>query len=91
MITSLADHGAYSCEAINSQGSCFAGSAGCGQPGQVICVGKMSMMIVVIITRTRVLMMTVIMNDMISRGLRAMCTLVVILFCGIINKYSVSQ
>ena len=28
------DQGAYSCEAINSQGSCFAGSAGCGQPGQ---------------------------------------------------------
>ena len=26
--------GAYSCEAINSMGSCFAGSAGCGQPGQ---------------------------------------------------------
>ena len=51
----------------------------------------MSMMIVVIITRTRVLMMTVIMNDMISRGLRATCTLVVILFCGIINKYLVSQ
>ena len=32
---SSADQGAYSCEAINSQGSCFAGSAGCGQPGQV--------------------------------------------------------
>jgi len=28
------DQGAYSCEAINSMGSCFAGSAGCGQPGQ---------------------------------------------------------
>merc|ERR550519_455794 len=28
------DQGAYSCEAINSQGSCFAGSSGCGQPGQ---------------------------------------------------------
>ena len=28
------DQGAYSCEAINSLGSCFAGSAGCGQPGQ---------------------------------------------------------
>ncbi len=28
------DAGAYSCEAINSMGSCFAGSAGCGQPGQ---------------------------------------------------------
>merc|ERR1719402_1613791 len=28
------DQGAYSCEAINSKGSCFAGSAGCGQPGQ---------------------------------------------------------
>ena len=35
MIPSEADQGAYSCEAINSQGSCFAGSAGCGQPGQV--------------------------------------------------------
>ena len=30
------DQGAYSCEAINSKGSCFAGSTGCGQPGQVI-------------------------------------------------------
>ena len=29
------DQGAYSCEAINIKGSCFAGSAGCGQPGQV--------------------------------------------------------
>ena len=29
------DQGAYSCEAINSKGSCFAGSTGCGQPGQV--------------------------------------------------------
>ena len=29
------DQGAYSCEAINSKGSCFAGSPGCGQPGQV--------------------------------------------------------
>ena len=29
-----ADQGAYSCEAINSKGSCFAGSPGCGQPGQ---------------------------------------------------------
>ena len=28
-----ADQGAYSCEAINSKGSCFAGSPGCGQPG----------------------------------------------------------
>lgn len=28
------DQGAYSCEAINIKGSCFAGSAGCGQPGQ---------------------------------------------------------
>ena len=28
------DQGAYSCEAINSKGSCFAGSPGCGQPGQ---------------------------------------------------------
>ena len=28
-----ADQGAYSCEAINSKGSCFAGSTGCGQPG----------------------------------------------------------
>ena len=27
------DQGAYSCEAINIKGSCFAGSAGCGQPG----------------------------------------------------------
>ena len=36
MVTSEADQGAYSCEAINSQGSCFAGSAGCGQPGQVL-------------------------------------------------------
>lgn len=35
MMFSEADQGAYSCEAINSQGSCFAGSAGCGQPGQV--------------------------------------------------------
>ena len=35
VLTSEADQGAYSCEAINSQGSCFAGSAGCGQPGQV--------------------------------------------------------
>ena len=34
-LPSEADQGAYSCEAINSQGSCFAGSAGCGQPGQV--------------------------------------------------------
>jgi len=33
-MASEADQGAYSCEAINSQGSCFAGSAGCGQPGQ---------------------------------------------------------
>ena len=30
------DQGAYSCEAINSKGSCFAGSTGCGQPGQVM-------------------------------------------------------
>lgn len=29
-----ADQGAYSCEAINIKGSCFAGSSGCGQPGQ---------------------------------------------------------
>ena len=29
-----ADQGAYSCEAISNQGSCFAGSTGCGQPGQ---------------------------------------------------------
>ena len=29
------DQGAYSCEAINSQGTCFAGSAGCGQPGEL--------------------------------------------------------
>jgi hypothetical protein len=29
-----ADQGAYSCEAINIKGSCFAGSPGCGQPGQ---------------------------------------------------------
>ena len=29
------DQGAYSCEAINSKGACFAGSTGCGQPGQV--------------------------------------------------------
>jgi hypothetical protein len=28
------DQGAYSCEAINIKGSCFAGSAGCGQPGK---------------------------------------------------------
>jgi len=28
------DQGAYSCEAINVKGSCFAGSSGCGQPGQ---------------------------------------------------------
>ena len=28
------DQGAYSCEAISNQGTCFAGSAGCGQPGQ---------------------------------------------------------
>eukprot|EP00094_Tigriopus_californicus_P007836 TCALIF_07546-PA protein Name:"Similar to Hspg2 Basement membrane-specific heparan sulfate proteoglycan core protein (Mus musculus)" AED:0.27 eAED:0.27 QI:67/0.56/0.38/1/0.8/0.76/26/0/2378 len=28
------DQGAYSCEVINSKGSCFAGSPGCGQPGQ---------------------------------------------------------
>lgn len=27
------DQGAYSCEAINSQGICFAGQADCGQPG----------------------------------------------------------
>ncbi len=36
------DQGAYSCEAINIKGSCFAGSAGCGQPGQdaqVVIVG----------------------------------------------------
>ena len=32
------DQGAYSCEAINSKGSCFAGSPGCGQPGQVCTV-----------------------------------------------------
>ena len=31
----VSDQGAYSCEAINSKGSCFAGSPGCGQPGQV--------------------------------------------------------
>lgn len=36
------DQGAYSCEAINIKGSCFAGSAGCGQPGQdaVVVVNK---------------------------------------------------
>ena len=28
------DQGAYSCESINIKGSCFAGSTGCGQPGQ---------------------------------------------------------
>ena len=36
------DQGAYSCEAINIKGSCFAGSSGCGQPGQdaVVVVNK---------------------------------------------------
>ncbi len=34
------DQGAYSCEAINIKGSCFAGSAGCGQPGQVSIQGE---------------------------------------------------
>lgn len=36
------DQGAYSCEAINIKGSCFAGSAGCGQPGQdaIVVVNK---------------------------------------------------
>ena len=44
LFLSEADQGAYSCEAINSQGSCFAGSAGCGQPGQVSQLSLLKMM-----------------------------------------------
>ena len=39
----VSDQGAYSCEAINSKGSCFAGSPGCGQPGQVMGLWPLSM------------------------------------------------
>jgi len=30
------DQGAYSCEAINTQGICFAGQVDCGQPGKIL-------------------------------------------------------
>ncbi|CAB4057486.1 unnamed protein product [Lepeophtheirus salmonis] len=37
-LVTLKDQGAYSCEAINSKGSCFAGSKDCGIPGQDVII-----------------------------------------------------